>query len=42
VHKYLRSVTLAQLMQSDSVRKVSDRQKQEHVLKFVPRSRAAS
>lgn len=42
VHKYLQSVTLAQLMQSDAVRNVSDRQKQERVLKFVPRSRAAS
>jgi Rrf2 family iron-sulfur cluster assembly transcriptional regulator len=42
VHKYLQAMTLAQLMQSESVRKVSERQKQEHVLKFVPRSRAAS
>jgi Rrf2 family iron-sulfur cluster assembly transcriptional regulator len=42
VHKYLQATTLAQLMQSDAVRKVSERQKQEHVLKFVPRSRAAS
>lgn len=42
VHKFLQNVTLAQLMQSETVRKVSERQKQEHVLKFVPRSRAAS
>jgi Rrf2 family iron-sulfur cluster assembly transcriptional regulator len=42
VHKYLQSTNLAQLMQSDAVRKVADRQKQEHVLKFVPRSRVAS
>lgn len=42
VHKYLQSVNLAQLMQSEAVRKISERQKQEHVLKFVPRSRAAS
>ena len=42
VHKYLQATNLAQLMQSDAVRKVSERQKQEHVLKFVPRSRVAS
>jgi len=42
VHKYLQSVNLAQLMQSEAVRKIAERQKQEHVLKFVPRSRAAS
>jgi Rrf2 family iron-sulfur cluster assembly transcriptional regulator len=42
VQKFLQNVTLAQLMQSDAVRKVSERQKQEHVLKFVPRSRVAS
>jgi Rrf2 family iron-sulfur cluster assembly transcriptional regulator len=42
VHKFLQNVTLAQLMQSEAVRKVSERQKHEHVLKFVPRSRVAS
>ncbi len=42
VHTFLQKVSLAQLMHSDAVRKVSERQKQEHVLKFVPRSRVAS
>jgi len=42
VHRFLRSVTLAQLMQSNAVRGVAARQEQEHVIKFVPRSRAAS
>ena len=42
VHRYLQEMTLAQLMRTDSVRKVSERQSHEHVLKFVPRSRLAS
>ncbi|HEX7965438.1 MAG TPA: Rrf2 family transcriptional regulator [Gammaproteobacteria bacterium] len=42
IHRFLSGVTLAQLMQSNAVRGVAARQNQEHVLKFVPRSRAAS
>jgi Rrf2 family iron-sulfur cluster assembly transcriptional regulator len=42
VHKFLQNVTLAQLMQSHAVRGVAARQDQEHVIKFVPRSRVAS
>ena len=42
VHRFLRGVTLGQLMQSNAVRAVASRQEQEHVIKFVPRSRVAS
>ena len=42
VHRFLRGVTLAQLMQSSAVRGVAARQEQEQVIKFVPRSRVAS
>lgn len=42
VHRFLHGVTLAQLMQSDTVRGVAARQEQEHVIKFVPRSRVAT
>jgi len=42
VHKFLQNVTLAQLMQSHTVRSVAARQDQEHVIKFTPRSRVAS
>ncbi|HEY1991687.1 MAG TPA: Rrf2 family transcriptional regulator [Gammaproteobacteria bacterium] len=42
VHRFLRGVTLAQLMQSDGVRSVAARQEEEHVIKFMPRSRLAS
>ena len=42
VHKFLQNVTLAQLMQSNTVRNVAARQDQEHVVKFMPRSRVSS
>ena len=42
VHRFLQGVTLAQLMQSAQVKNVAARQNQEQVIKFVPRSRAAS
>jgi len=42
VHRFLQSVSLEQLMQSDAVRGVAARQIQEKVVKFMPRSRAAS
>lgn len=42
VHRFLRGVTLAQLMQSSAVRGVAARQEQEQVIKFMPRSRVAS
>ena len=42
VHRFLHGVTLAQLMQSDTVRGVAARQAQEHVIKFLPRSREAT
>lgn len=42
VHRFLESVSLQQLMQSDAVRGVAARQDQEKVIKFMPRSRAAS
>ena len=42
VHRFLQSVSLEQLMQSEAVRGVAARQGQEKVIKFMPRSRAAS
>jgi len=42
VHRFLQSVSLAELMQSTAVRGVAERQAREQVIKFVPRSRAAS
>lgn len=42
VHRFLKGVSLAQLMQSAPVKNVAARQNQEQVIKFVPRSRAAS
>ena len=42
IHSFLSSVTLEQLLQSAAVRAVAARQKGEQVVKFVPRSRAAS
>ncbi len=42
VHRFLQSVNLEQLMQSEAVRGVAARQTQEKVIRFVPRSRAAS
>ena len=42
VYRFLSSVTLGQLMQSSAVREVAARQEQEHVIKFMPRSRVAS
>ena len=42
VHRFLQSVSLQQLMQSEAVRGVAERQTQEKVIKYIPRSRAAS
>jgi Rrf2 family iron-sulfur cluster assembly transcriptional regulator len=42
VHRFLQGVNLEQLMQSAPVRSAAARQNQEQVIKFVPRSRAAS
>ena len=42
VHRFLQSVNLEQLMQSAPVRSAAARQNQEQVIKFAPRSRAAS
>jgi Rrf2 family transcriptional regulator, iron-sulfur cluster assembly transcription factor len=42
VHRFLQGVNLEQLMQSAAVRSAAARQNQEQVIKFVPRSRAAS
>jgi Rrf2 family transcriptional regulator, iron-sulfur cluster assembly transcription factor len=42
VHRFLSGVTLAELMESPAVRNVASRQKGEQVVKFMPRSRAAS
>lgn len=42
VHRFLESVSLQQLMQSDAVRGVAERQTREQVIRYVPRSRAAS
>lgn len=42
VHRFLQDMTLAQLTQSSTVKSVAARQNQEHVLKFMPRSRVAS
>lgn len=42
IHRFLRGVSLAELMQSAAVRGVAERQSREQVIKYVPRSRAAS
>jgi Rrf2 family iron-sulfur cluster assembly transcriptional regulator len=42
IHRFLQGVNLAQLMDSQAVRNVAARQRDEQVIKFVPRSRAAS
>lgn len=42
VHRFLNSVSLEQLMHSAPVRDVVARQKGEQIVKFAPRSRAAS
>jgi Rrf2 family iron-sulfur cluster assembly transcriptional regulator len=42
IHRFLDGVSLAQLMESQAVRGVAARQRDEQVIKFVPRSRAAS
>jgi Rrf2 family iron-sulfur cluster assembly transcriptional regulator len=42
IHRFLSSVSLEQLMQSAAVRGVAARQDGQQVVKFVPRSRAAS
>jgi hypothetical protein len=42
IHNFLSSVSLEQLLESAAVRAVAARQKGEQVVKFVPRSRAAS
>lgn len=42
VHRFLQSVSLQQLMQSEAVRGVAERQTQEKVIKYMPRSRAVS
>jgi Rrf2 family transcriptional regulator, iron-sulfur cluster assembly transcription factor len=42
VHRFLQSVSLEQLMQSDAVRGVAERQTGEQVIRYMPRSRAAS
>lgn len=42
IHRFLSGVTLAQLLKSDAVRSVAARQGSEQVIKYMPRSRAAS
>jgi Rrf2 family transcriptional regulator, iron-sulfur cluster assembly transcription factor len=42
IHRFLQSVSLGELMRSAAVRGVSERQTQEQVIRYMPRSRAAS
>jgi len=42
IHRFLQSVTLEELMRSPTVRGVAERQTQEQVIRYMPRSRAAS
>ena len=42
IHRFLSSVTLSELLKSEAVRAVATRQDSEQVIKFMPRSRAAS
>lgn len=42
IHRFLQSVSLEELMRSPAVRGVAERQTQEQVIRYIPRSRAAS
>ena len=42
IHRFLQSVSLEELMRSPAVRGVAERQTQEQVIRYMPRSRAAS
>jgi len=42
IQRFLQSVSLEQLMHSPAVRGVAERQTQEQVIRYMPRSRAAS
>ena len=42
IHRFLQSVSLEELMRSAAVRGVAERQTQEQVIRYMPRSRAAS
>ena len=42
IHRFLSGMSLEQLLKSDAVRSVANRQKGEQVIKYVPRSRAVS
>ena len=42
IHRFLSGVTLGELLKSEAVRGVAARQSSDQVIKFMPRSRAAS
>jgi len=42
IHRFLQSVSLEELMRSAAVRGVAERQTQEQVIRYMPRSRVAS
>ena len=42
IHRFLSGVTLAELLKSEAVRGVAARQDSQQVIKYMPRSRAAS